>query len=60
MVVTFGPMDFSQTVSVPLIDDDSAENNENFIGQLTLDSSGVELGADLATATIIDNDSKNL
>ena len=56
--MTFAPNEDSKTVTVVLNDDQILENDEDLIGFLTLPggSSGVVLGMDEATATILDDD----
>ena len=51
-----------QTVAsapVPIIDDTSEEDTENFTATLSTDDSNVMFGEDTATVTILDDDGKN-
>ncbi len=55
--VTFSPTDFTKTVSVGVIGDNSPELNETFTGLLSGYSTGIAAGSKTAaTGTIIDND----
>ncbi len=59
--MTFQPSETQREIQVMIEDDNILEDNENFLGLLTLPdgSEGVALGsASTATATIIDNDGK--
>jgi len=57
--VTFAPDETVQIVNVTVVDDDTLESTEMFTAMLTaIPGSMVMIGADTATATIIDNDSK--
>ncbi len=56
--VTFEPGQSTQTVSVPLFNDDVYELSEEFNGRLSLEagSSGIMINQDSAVATIADDD----
>ena len=58
--VTFAPSDLTQTVQVPVLNDELLERDETFTGSLSLvaGSMGVELQDDVATATITDEDGR--
>jgi len=58
-VVTFAPDESVQIVNVSVVNDDTLENTEMFTAMLTaIPGSMVMIGADTATATIINDDSK--
>lgn len=60
--VTFGPDKMPQEVSVPIVDDDFAENNETFFGNLRIPAGSadmIQLDPGRANATISDNDGKH-
>ena len=56
--MTFEPGQSTQTVSVPLLNDDVYELSEEFTGRLSLEagSSGITISQDSAVATIADDD----
>ena len=56
--MTFAPTQTSQTVMVPIIDDNVFEGSEQFTARLSLPAgqSGVVLGANMATVEIIDEE----
>ena len=61
VMVTFGPSDSEQFVSVSVVNDDIVESNEMFTATLTTTGSLVTIGpSNTATAIIIDNDGKSL
>ena len=65
MLLTFGPGVLSLDVSVPIVDDNLAEVDEVFYGNLRLPAGSefvglVELNPDRANATIFDNDGKSI
>ena len=59
--LTFGPSVSSHTVDVQILDDDSLEENiENFTATLSTNTPTLQLGDQLATVNISDNESKSL
>ena len=61
VMVTFGPSDSEQFVSVSVVNDGIVESNEMFTATLTTTGSLVTIGpSNTATATIIDNDGKSM
>ena len=54
--VTFSPGTQSQTVQVPIIDDNIFESNEDFSAQLTTSDRRVNIVEPTAVATIVDDD----
>ena len=59
--LTFGPSVSSHTVHVPILDDDSLEENvENFTATLSTNTPTLQLGDQLATVNISDNESESL
>ncbi len=57
-ILTFGPLDTSKTITIPVIDDTSVEATETFLVALTGPSDGANLGTtQTTTLTITDNDS---
>ena len=59
--LTFGPSVSSHTVHVQILDDDSLEENiENFTATLSTNTPTLQLGDQLATVNISDNESESL
>ena len=56
--VTFSPSDTLLNVTVPITDDNVYELQETFSAMLTTTDPGVEIIANITSATINDNDSK--
>ena len=56
--VTFRPSDTLLNVTVPITDDSVYELQETFSAMLTTTDPGVEIIANITSATINDNDSK--
>ena len=56
--VTFRPSDTLLNVTVPITDDSVYELQETFSAMLTTTDPGVEIIANITSATITDNDSK--
>ena len=56
--VTFRPSDTLFNVTVPITDDSVYELQETFSAMLTTTDPGVEIIANITSATITDNDSK--
>ena len=54
--VTFSPGTQSQTVQVPIIDDNIFESTEDFSAQLTTSDRRVNIVEPTAVATIVDDD----
>ena len=58
MEITFGPQQLSATAQVPIVNDNNIENTEMFTATLMTAEENVEIIADIATVTIIDDDGK--
>ena len=56
--VTFDPDQMSASHSVPIVDDSNIEDTETFTATLSTTESGVTIGDDTATVTILDDDSE--
>ena len=56
--VTFGSGQTSASYPVPILDDTNIENTEIFTATLSTTESGVNIGDDTATVTILDDDSE--
>ena len=56
MVLTFTPSVTEINISVTITDDDLAEMNKNFFGELTTDTGGVILDPAEAEISILDDD----
>lgn len=59
VVVTFAPDSFQEIVTVPIVDDGTAEPAQRFYGRLALSNAqGVDLSDAATSVNIIDDDGK--